>query len=143
MESWRGGVRRVGREARGWFTAAWRAGPSPRGTVVHAEGGMRPVMADDGVAKERIARGKGVREQIARGATVNDLDRGSEPGRERADAPDHRVTSIPEQSRVPSWLQTAAAWSWRLLLLAVAIYLIARMLGVGRIELRNGSLILA
>ena len=91
---------------------------------------MRPVMADDGVAKERIARGKGVREQIARGATVNDLDRGSEPGRERADAPDHRVTSIPEQSRVPSWLQTAAAWSWRLLLLAVAIYLIARMLGV-------------
>jgi len=129
MESWRGGVRRVGREARGWFTAAWRAGPSPGGTVVRAEGGMRPVMADDGVAKERIAGGTVVQEQPARGATVNDLDRVSEPGRERADAPDRRV-SVPEQSRVPSWLQTAAAWSWRLLLLAVAIYLIARMLGV-------------
>jgi len=90
---------------------------------------MRPVMADDGVAKERIAGGTGVQEQPARGATVNDLDRVSEPGRERADAPDRRV-SVPEQSRVPSWLQTAAAWSWRLLLLAVAIYLIARMLGV-------------
>ena len=86
-------------------------------------------MADDGVAKERIARGTGVQEQIVRGAAVQDLDRVSEPGRERADAPDRRVT-VPEQNRVPSWLQTAAAWSWRLLLLAVAIYLIARVLGI-------------
>jgi predicted PurR-regulated permease PerM len=31
---------------------------------------------------------------------------------------------------VPGWLQTGAAWSWRLLLLAVAIYLIARLLGI-------------
>jgi len=36
----------------------------------------------------------------------------------------------PEQSRVPSWLQTAAAWSWRLLLIAIVIYLTARMLGI-------------
>ena len=36
----------------------------------------------------------------------------------------------PEQSRVPSWLQTAAAWSWRLLLIAVVIYLTARLLGI-------------
>src|SRR5580658_8771029 len=28
--------------------------------------------------------------------------------------------NMPEQSRVPSWLQTGAAWSWRLLLLALA-----------------------
>jgi predicted PurR-regulated permease PerM len=38
--------------------------------------------------------------------------------------------NAPEQSRVPSWLQTAAAWSWRLLLLAVVIYLTARLLGI-------------
>jgi predicted PurR-regulated permease PerM len=38
--------------------------------------------------------------------------------------------SAPEQSRVPSWLQTAAAWSWRLLLIAIIIYLIARLLGI-------------
>jgi len=130
MESWRGGVRRVGREARGWFTAAWRVGTSPGGAgVIDAESGRRPVMADDGVAKERIARGTGVQEQIVRGAAVQDLDRVSEPGRERADAPDRRVT-VPEQNRVPSWLQTAAAWSWRLLLLAIAIYLITRVLGI-------------
>ena len=37
---------------------------------------------------------------------------------------------MPEQSRVPSWLATAAAWSWRLLLLAIGLYLIARVLGI-------------
>ena len=37
---------------------------------------------------------------------------------------------MPELNRVPSWLATAAAWSWRLLLLAIGIYLIARVLGV-------------
>jgi len=35
-----------------------------------------------------------------------------------------------EPNRVPGWLQTGAAWSWRLLLLAAALYLIARVIGV-------------
>jgi len=87
-------------------------------------------MSDNGATQEeRIARGTGVREQIARGAAAHELNRASEPGHERADAPDGRVT-VPEQSRVPSWLATGAAWSWRLLLLAIAIYLIARVLGI-------------
>jgi predicted PurR-regulated permease PerM len=38
--------------------------------------------------------------------------------------------NVPEQSRVPSWLQTAAAWSWRLLLIAIVIYLTTRLLGI-------------
>jgi len=38
--------------------------------------------------------------------------------------------NVPEQSRVPSWLQTGAAWCWRLLLIAIAIYLTARLLGI-------------
>jgi predicted PurR-regulated permease PerM len=38
--------------------------------------------------------------------------------------------NVPEQSRVPSWLQTAAAWSWRLLLVAIVIYLTTRLLGI-------------
>jgi predicted PurR-regulated permease PerM len=38
--------------------------------------------------------------------------------------------NAPEQSRVPSWLQTAAAWSWRLLLIAIVIYLTTRLLGI-------------
>jgi predicted PurR-regulated permease PerM len=86
-------------------------------------------MTDDGVTEERIARGTGVKEQIARGAAVRELDRAGVPGREQADASD-RQEIVPEQKRVPSWLQTGAAWSWRLLLLAVAIYLIARVLGL-------------
>jgi predicted PurR-regulated permease PerM len=87
-------------------------------------------MSDDGAAEEkRIADGTGVREQIARGAAVHELNRVSDPGRERADAPGRRST-VPEQNRVPSWLATGAAWSWRLLLLAIAIYLIARVLGI-------------
>ena len=131
MESWRAGVRRVGREARGWFTAAWRTDTRPAGPgVIHAESGSRPFMRDDGPAEqERIARGTGVPEQIARGPAVRELSRPSEPDRQRADEPDHQVT-VPEQNRVPSWLQTAAAWSWRLLLIAIAIYLIARLLGI-------------
>jgi predicted PurR-regulated permease PerM len=78
--------------------------------------------------EERIARGAGAREQGARGAAVHELDRVSEPG-QRADAPDRRVT-VSGQNRVPSWLQTGAAWSWRLLLLAIVIYLIARLVGI-------------
>ena len=35
-----------------------------------------------------------------------------------------------EHNRVPGWLQTGAAWSWRLLLLAAALYLIASVIGV-------------
>jgi predicted PurR-regulated permease PerM len=87
-------------------------------------------MKDEGAAEEeRIARGTGVQEQIARGAAVHELNRMTEPGRRRAGAPDRREV-VPEQSRVPSWLATGAAWSWRLLLLAIAIYLIARVVGI-------------
>ncbi len=87
-------------------------------------------MKDEGAAQEeRIARGPGAREQGARSAAVHELNRASDPGRQRADAPDRRVT-VPGQNRVPSWLQTAAAWSWRLLLLAIVIYLIARLVGI-------------
>jgi predicted PurR-regulated permease PerM len=87
-------------------------------------------MRDEGAGQEeRIARGTGVPEHIARGAALHELNRASEPGHRRADAPDRRVT-VPQQNRVPSWLQTAAAWSWRLLLLAIVIYLIARVLGI-------------
>ncbi|MDQ2810548.1 MAG: AI-2E family transporter [Actinomycetota bacterium] len=95
--------------------------------------------AGDGAATEgdRIATGAGVLEQIARGEDVREQDRVYAAGRVRAGAPEQTPVSMPERrasgpeySRVPSWLQTGAAWSWRLLLLAVAIYLIARILGI-------------
>jgi predicted PurR-regulated permease PerM len=132
MDSWRGEVRRIGREARGWFTAAWRPGTSPAGTgVIQAESGSHAVVRDKGTAarEERIARGADTQEQIADGAVVHEMSRASEPGDQRADAADRQRTA-PGQNRVPSWLQTGAAWSWRLLLLAIVIYLIARLLGI-------------
>src|SRR5260370_17524053 len=54
----------------------------------------------------------GVKEQISRGAAVRELDSAAEPVRRPADGPDRRRT-VPEQSRVPSWLATASAWAWR------------------------------
>src|SRR3984957_3184260 len=71
--------------------------------------------------EDRIADGAGVREQIARGAMVREQNRVTVP---------ERRESTPENNRVPDWLQTGAAWSWRLLLLAAALYLIARAIGV-------------
>jgi predicted PurR-regulated permease PerM len=53
----------------------------------------------------------------------------AQPERATADVPDH-VENTAEHNRVPGWLQTGAAWSWRLLLLAAALYLIARVIGV-------------
>jgi predicted PurR-regulated permease PerM len=87
-------------------------------------------MSENGAGEEeRIARGTGVKEQISRGAAVRELNSASEPDRRPGNGPDRRMT-VPEQSRVPSWLATGSAWAWRLLLLALAIYLIARVLGV-------------
>jgi predicted PurR-regulated permease PerM len=76
--------------------------------------------------EERIARGVGVQEQIARGAEVRESNR----QRGRAGTPEQAVVSAPEHARVPGWLQTGAAWSWRLLILAAAIYLVTRLLGI-------------
>ncbi len=105
----------------------------------------RPGPAGDFATAEedRIARGTGAREQIARGEGVREQNRVGAPGPGgigppgRPGTPEQALVNMPERranaaehDRVPSWLQTGAAWSWRLLLLAVAIYLIARILGV-------------
>ena len=87
--------------------------------------------------EDRIARGTGVREQIARGLRARKQNRLNVPDQAVVRTPEQaRVTmparppNVAESSRVPSWLQTGAAWSWRLLLLGAAIYLIARILGI-------------
>jgi predicted PurR-regulated permease PerM len=53
----------------------------------------------------------------------------STPGQARVSMPERQV-DVPEHSRVPGWLLTGAAWSWRLLVLAAAIYLVTRLLGI-------------
>ena len=109
-------------------------GGAPQGGAENGTPVDRPArgQAGDGATDEeqRIARGTGVKEQIARGAAVRELNRASEARGTRPQDPAPRPASVPEQSRVPSWLATAAAWSWRLLLLAVGLYLIARVLGI-------------
>jgi predicted PurR-regulated permease PerM len=86
--------------------------------------------------EDRIARGAGVQEQIDRGADVRKQNRLNAPGPGVAGTPEQarvlpeRGPGSPERSRVPGWLQTGAAWSWRLLILAAAIYLVARVLGI-------------
>ena len=110
-------------------------GGAPQGGAENGTPVDRPArgQAGDGATDEeeqRIARGTGVKEQIARGAAVRELDRASEARGKRPQDPAPRPAPVPEQSRVPSWLATAAAWSWRLLLLAVGVYLIARVLGI-------------
>ena len=109
-------------------------GGAPQGGAENGTPVDRPArgQAGDGATgkEERIARGTGVKEQIARGAAVRELNRAGEARGGRAQDPAPRPASVSEQSRVPSWLATAAAWSWRLLLLAIGLYLIARVLGI-------------
>ena len=103
------------------------ATPAADGLTEDADGHSEDA---DGLREEdRVARGTGIEEQIERGERVRAQDRLQVPGQRRSDDRDRRPV-VPEQSRVPSWLATGAAWSWRLLLLAAAIYLIARVLGI-------------
>ncbi len=91
---------------------------------------------DEAVENDRITRGAGVQDQIQRGTHVReqnprDVPEPGCPGRPgQARAMPERGAGPPESGRVPGWLQTGAAWSWRLLLLAAAIYLIVRVLGI-------------
>jgi predicted PurR-regulated permease PerM len=104
----------------------------------------RPDRDEAGAAEdrqeERLARGTAVEEQIARGEAVHELnqeDEGSATGALAddslggpADPPPQPPDALPELRRVPSWLATGAAWCWRLLLLALGLYLVARVLGI-------------
>jgi predicted PurR-regulated permease PerM len=112
MESWRGRGRQAGRDALARLATAWKAGSDP--------GGPDPESPDGPVGPARNG-GK------LNGAAVTVPAEQQEQA--RADVPDRRESTA-EHNRVPGWLQTGAAWSWRLLLLAAALYLIARVIGV-------------
>ncbi len=86
-----------------------------------------------------VAAGVGVGRPDALGAGQPRQEHGRAATAERRPAgrPEQARVSMPyrreptaDHNRVPDWLQTGAAWSWRLLILALAIYLITRMLGV-------------
>jgi predicted PurR-regulated permease PerM len=83
----------------------------------------------NGVAGRRTAES---RAGEGAGAAANGAAPGGPPGTARPSA------ALSEAARpdrapaaeVPRWLQTGAAWSWRLLLLAIAAYIVARVAAV-------------
>jgi predicted PurR-regulated permease PerM len=69
---------------------------------------------------------RSLRNRIAR--SVSDNGAGVIADDETGDAyPREAAEAARGTDSVPAWLRTAAAWSWRLLLLAVVIYLLARL----------------
>ena len=160
MESWRGRGRRAGRDALDRLTAAWKAGPDPglpaggRAGPGHGSAG-----SGNGSTGGNGAAGSGPARDDGSDGTLVTSD-AAEPEQDRPPAPEQGRPAVPEQgrppaperragrpeqarvsmpdrresadeqNRVPGWLQTGAAWSWRLLLLAAALYLIARVIGV-------------
>jgi predicted PurR-regulated permease PerM len=117
MESWRGRGRQAGRDALARLATAWKAGSDSGGPA--PESPESPESPDGLAAPGRSGGG-------LNGAAV--AVPAKQPEQARADDPDRENTA--EHNRVPGWLQTGAAWSWRLLLLAAALYLIARVIGV-------------
>jgi predicted PurR-regulated permease PerM len=75
--------------------------------------------AADGVAADETPPGGGP----ARPAAEN----GAAPGGAPAAAPDAAAPPELQAGSVPRWLQVSAAWSWRLLLIAAALYVAARV----------------
>ena len=118
MESWRGRGRRAGRDTLARLVTAWKAGSDPGGP--DPESPESPDgLADPGRSGGGLNGLNGAAVAVPAGP----------PEQARADVPDRRESTV-EHNRVPGWLQTGGAWSWRLLLLASALYLIARVIGV-------------
>jgi predicted PurR-regulated permease PerM len=152
MESWRGRGRRAGRDA----LSRLKAGPGLGGLAPGGRAGLRSAGLEKGGDGVNGAQGSGRGRDDGGGDAVMTADAGAGPlgtvgaGRpgpeqDRASTAEQRPAGRPEQarvtmpdrrestaehSRVPGWLQSGAAWSWRLLVLALAIYLITRVLGV-------------
>jgi len=121
MESWRGRGRQAGRDALARLVTAWKAGSGPGGPAPENPENPESPESPDGPA------GSGRSGGGLNGAAM--AVPAAQPEQARADVPDRRENTA-EHNRVPGWLQTGAAWSWRLLLLAAALYLIARVIGV-------------
>src|SRR5580693_6524159 len=149
MESWRGRGRRAGRDA----LSRLKAGPGLGGLAPGGRAGLRSGGLGKGGDGVNGAQGSGGGRDDGGGDAVMTADAGAGSlgtfgaGREqdRASTAEQRPAGRPEQARVtmpdrrestaehnrvPGWLQSGAAWSWRLLVLALAIYLITRVLGV-------------
>jgi predicted PurR-regulated permease PerM len=143
MESWLGLGRRVGREALGWLDAARKTGVGADARQAdenghHGTNGISDAgKVSTGQASDAVPTDAAAATAVAAQADAVEPARVSAPAQspvsvprpDRQTGPGSRA-SMAEYNRVPNWLQTGAAWSWRLLLLALAVYLIARAIGV-------------
>jgi hypothetical protein len=136
MRSSRALARRFGRHSGGSHPVMTDDTPALGGAGCAGAGPRAEDGRDSGAEKDRIASGEGVQAQIDRGADIREQNGLTGPGAgrpgtpERAQGMPERGTGSPESSPVPRWLQTGAGWSWRLLILAAAIYLVARVLSL-------------
>ena len=53
--------------------------------------------------------------------------------RDQAVGPRDQAATPPAQRRVPGWLESAASWAWRLLVLGALIYVVFRVVGILRL----------
>ena len=106
---------------------AWRPGGGFPGLRVSGLRFGKP--AADGVAAEETPPdGEPARPVVESGAAENGPAPTGTPEASAASAGTPAATPPELQaSSVPRWLQTSAAWSWRLLLLAAALYVAARV----------------
>src|SRR5215469_8164919 len=105
---------------------SWRPGAGFLGLRVS---GLRfGKAAVDGVAAEETPPdGEPARPAAEEGAAENGTARGGAPEASAARAAQAGMPQELQAGSVPRWLQTSAAWSWRLLLLAAALYVAARV----------------
>jgi len=129
MQSWRGRGRQASRDALVRLAAAWKAADSAGPGTDGRDGSDGALNGADGPGTARP-------EQVSTEQAGTEQASTEQASTEQAST-EQAVQNIPERAenaaepnRVPGWLQTGAAWSWRLLLLAAAVYLIARVIGV-------------
>ena len=113
--------------ARGARSLSWRPGGGFPGLRV---AGLRfgKAAADGVAAEETPPDGEPARPAAEKGAAENGTVPNGVPEASAAQTGTPAGTPPELQAgSVPRWLQTSAAWSWRLLLLAAALYVAARM----------------
>jgi predicted PurR-regulated permease PerM len=85
----------------------------------------------------RIWRGtRGAQSQAGVAGDPSDLQPNGTPAADAPAGPDRRGTSAETPAagaQVPDWLQRAAGWSWRVLLLVLVVYLVFRVASVLRL----------
>jgi predicted PurR-regulated permease PerM len=104
-------------EAAGGSTASAVAGNPAAGTTAQVPADSAAVASPDAADNEAAA----ARESAGDGHAAGDAANGVPPRRRSA------VPRLPEEPPVPLLLQRAAAWSWRLLLVALLVYVAFRV----------------